>query len=224
MNRLEFEKIEPNNAANACVIWLHGLGANGFDFVPIVPELRFPAEHAVRFIFPHAPAIPVTINGGMVMPAWYDILSLDIDRKIDSEQIQASSDAVRQLIDDQIAAGLDSRNILIAGFSQGGAVAYQTALTYPKPLAGLMCLSTYFATHDSIELHDANRSCPVHVSHGVQDPVVPEILGQQACLHLESMGFAPEYHSYPMQHAVCPDQIVELSRWMQTVLPMQVTS
>ncbi len=173
--------------------------------------------------FPHAPAIPVTINGGMVMPAWYDILSLDIDRKIDQTQILASSEAVRQLIDDQIEAGIDSCNILMAGFSQGGAVAYQTALSYPRPLAGLMCLSTYFATHDTIQLHQANLECPIHVSHGLHDPVVPETLGQDACERLRNMGFEPQYHTYPMQHAVCADQITELSRWMQTVLPMPVT-
>ena len=211
-------ELEPDQNANATVIWLHGLGANGHDFEPIVPELQFPKEMAVRFIFPHAPSIPVTINGGMVMPAWYDILSMDIDRKIDHQQIQASASAIKALIDREIERGIDSWRIVLAGFSQGGAVAYEAALSYAKPLAGLMALSTYFATGETVQIASENQHLPIEIFHGTQDPVVPEILGQQAMRELTKKGFTPGYHTYPMQHAVCPEQISDISRWLQKIL------
>ncbi|NIB41451.1 carboxylesterase [Pseudomaricurvus alkylphenolicus] len=219
MNYLPCVEIEPRTPANAAVIWLHGLGASGDDFAPIVPELNLPEDLAVRFVFPHAPSIPVTINGGMVMPAWYDILSLDIDRKIDSQQILQSAAAVTDLIDREIERGIDSQRIIVAGFSQGGAVAYQAALSYPAQLAGLMALSTYFATSDSIELNAANQSLPMFVSHGTQDPVVPEMLGQRAVENLQEKGFEPDYKVYPMQHEVCLPQIRDIARWLQERLP-----
>ena len=215
MNYLSCIEIEPKSPANAAVIWLHGLGASGHDFAPIVPELNLPEDLAVRFIFPHAPAIPVTINGGMVMPAWYDILSLDIDRKIDERQILQSAAAVTDLIDREIERGIDSRRIILAGFSQGGAVAYQTALSYPAPLAGLMTMSTYFATESTIAINSANQALPVFVSHGTQDPVVPAILGQRAIESLQDKGLEPVYKTYPMQHEVCWPQIQDISRWLQ---------
>ena len=142
-------EIEPSAQATASVIWLHGLGASGHDFEPIVPELQLPADLAVRFIFPHAPQIPVTVNGGMVMPAWYDILAMDIDRKVDEAGVLASADAVDALIKQEIARGIPSERIIIAGFSQGGAVAYQAALRHPQPLAGLLTLSTYCLLYTS---------------------------------------------------------------------------
>jgi len=150
MTYLPCETIETSNNPDAAVIWLHGLGANGHDFVPIVPQLRLPSEFKVRFIFPHAPSIPVTINGGMVMPAWYDILSLEAGRKTNPDQIEASAAAVIALLERERSRGIASERIVLAGFSQGGAVVYQAALAYENRLAGLMAMSTYFPTHETV--------------------------------------------------------------------------
>ena len=200
------------------VIWLHGLGASGHDFEPIVPELGLSEDVGVRFIFPHAPRMPVTINGGYIMPAWYDILEMTLDRKVDVAQIAASAAAINELIDEQISAGIPSQNIIIAGFSQGGAVAYQTALTYDKPLAGLLTLSTYLATKDSLALSDANRNLNIAIHHGTQDPVVPVQLGQEAKAWLESKGYQPQFYSYPMAHQVCMPQLKIIGKWLNDVL------
>jgi phospholipase/carboxylesterase len=209
---------EPETPANAAVIWLHGLGADGSDFVPIIPELKLPATMAVRFLFPNAPSIPVTINGGYLMPAWYDITAMDIERKVDAGQLIESAEQVRLLIDREIDRGIPSDRIVLAGFSQGGAVAYQTALTHMYPLAGLLCLSTYFATGDTIRPNSANREIPIKICHGTQDPMVPVQLGKLAYQRLSDMGYAVDYSEYPMEHAVCPEEIREISRWLQQVL------
>ena len=160
---LKCVEIEPAGDATATVIWLHGLGASGHDFEPIVPELQLPAGLPVRFVFPHAPDIPVTVNGGMVMPAWYDILAMDIDRKVDEAGVLASADAVDALIEREIQRGIPAHRIVIAGFSQGGAVAYQAALRYPQKLAGLLTLSTYMAM--PVTPSAANASLPVMICH-----------------------------------------------------------
>ncbi|MFK8040821.1 alpha/beta hydrolase [Congregibacter sp.] len=209
---------EPPSSANAAVIWLHGLGADGNDFVPIIPELKLPAELAVRFVFPNAPSIPVTINNGYVMPAWYDITEIDIERKIDATQLIASAEKIRLLIDREIDRGIPSGRIVLAGFSQGGAVAYQTALTYMLPLAGLLCLSTYFATKDTITPNTANKQIPIKICHGTMDPVVPVGQGKIASERLSDMGYTVEYSDYPMEHAVCPQEIADVSQWLQKVL------
>lgn len=209
---------EPETAATAAVIWLHGLGADGTDFVPIIPELRLPSSMAVRFVFPNAPSIPVTINGGYVMPAWYDIKEMNIERKVDLDQLIASAEQIRLLIDREIDRGIPSERIVLAGFSQGGAVAYQAALTHMFPLAGLLCLSTYFATADSITPNGANRKIPIRICHGTRDPVVPVRLGKAAHQRLDAMGYAVGYSEYPMEHAVCPQEIADISRWLQKVL------
>ncbi|ROR97922.1 phospholipase/carboxylesterase [Sinobacterium caligoides] len=218
MSYLPCEIVDTQPEPDAAVIWLHGLGANGHDFVPIVPELQLPASMAVRFVFPHAPSIPITINGGMVMPAWYDILAMSLEREIDEQQILASSEAVRQLIEREISNGIASQRIVLAGFSQGGAVCYQTALSYDKPLAGLMTLSTYFATAKTIVPSAANRQLPIHIFHGSQDPMVPEAMGKHARAALEQLGYQPEYQTYPMEHAVHPREIADISAWLQRVL------
>lgn len=205
-------EIEPSAQATASVIWLHGLGASGHDFEPIVPELQLPADLAVRFIFPHAPQIPVTVNGGMVMPAWYDILAMDIDRKVDEAGVLASADAVDALIEQEIARGIPSERIIIAGFSQGGAVAYQAALRHPQPLAGLLTLSTYMAM--PVTPSNANASLPVMICHGSMDPMVPEQLGQRAAATLTELGYSPQYKSYPMEHMVCLEQIRDIGQWL----------
>ena len=211
-------EIEPVVAATASVLWLHGLGADGHDFEPIVPELRLPRDAAVRFVFPNAPSIPVTINGGMVMPAWYDILAMDIARRVDERQLLQSAAAVSLLVDREIERGIDSNRIVIAGFSQGGAVAYQLALSYPRPLAGLLVLSAYFPTARSIALHPANRVLPIQVCHGSLDPVVPEELGHQAHQTLLAMGYAAGYSTYPIGHSVCPEEIRDVAQWLQETL------
>jgi phospholipase/carboxylesterase len=210
--------IEPDLRARSTVILLHGLGADGNDFVPMVPQLQLPAEMAVRFLFPNAPSIPITINGGYVMPAWYDITEINIDRKIDAAQLIASAESIRQLVDREIDRGIPSERIVLAGFSQGGAVAYQTALTYMQPLAGLLCMSSYFATRETITPNSANRNLPVFICHGTMDPMVPERMGREAQLELTARGYEVEYKTYPMEHAVCAQEIKDISLWLQRVL------
>lgn len=207
-----------NKSIDKSVIWLHGLGANGHDFEPIVPELGLSSDMAVRFVFPHAPHIPVTINGGMVMPAWYDILEMSLDRKVDVAQIEKSAAAINDLIQREIEQGVNPENIVIAGFSQGGAVAYQVALTYPQRLAGLMALSTYLAVNDASKYSAINKDLPIKIDHGTQDPVVPVILGQRANDTLTKQGYPVDFNTYPMAHQVCLPQIKAIGPWLTKVL------
>ncbi len=223
MTYLPAIEIEPNDAANASVIWLHGLGASGDDFSPIVPALGLDKKPEcnglnIRYIFPHAPSIPVSINGGMSMPAWYDILSMDVERKINEAQFSQSCAQVTQLIEREIQRGVASDKIVIAGFSQGGAIAYQTALSFDKPLAGLMAMSTYIASRHAIKLQEVNKQLPISIYHGTQDNVVPEVLGQQALELLKGLGFTPSYKSYVMAHNVSPGQIKDISDFIAQAL------
>jgi len=203
---------------NASIIWLHGLGADGSDFAPIVPQLQLPEGVGVRYIFPNAPSIPVSINNGFVMPAWYDIKEMDIDRHVDEEQLRQSAAGVHALIDREIERGVDSSRIIVAGFSQGGAVSFEAGLSYAKPLAGIMALSTYFATAASIKVNPIHNGMPILICHGSMDPVVPEALGQKSVATLQGLGFTPEYRSYPMEHSLCPQQIVDIADWMGRTL------
>ncbi len=209
---------QPQLSVTASVIWLHGLGADGNDFAPLVPELRLPTDLSVRFIFPHAPQIPVTINAGYIMPAWYDILEMNLERKVDERQLIASAEAVQRLVEREIARGVASEKIILVGFSQGGAVAYHAGLTYEKSLAGLLILSSYFATHASASIHSANLHTPILIQHGNRDPIVNEVLGQRAYRLLQDRGCAVKYESYPMEHTVCMEQIASMSTWIQSVL------
>ena len=202
----------------ASVIWLHGLGADGNDFAPIVPQLNLSLDFGVRFIFPHAPAIPVTINSGYVMPAWYDIKQIDVDRHVDNEQLQESASRIHDLIDREIERGIQSTRIIVAGFSQGGAVSFEAALSYEQPLAGIMALSTYFATVGTIKINAIQQSIPILICHGEHDPVVSESLGKRSRASLEKLGFDPEYHSYPIEHSVCPQEIEDIGNWISRVL------
>ncbi|MCE8040103.1 alpha/beta fold hydrolase [Halomonas desiderata] len=212
--------IEPRSGrpADACVFILHGLGADGHDFEPLVPALTLKEGLDVRFILPHAPRLPVTINGGMVMPAWYDIYEMSLDRRVDTRQLVASAERIQALVQEQIDHGIDSRRIILAGFSQGGAVAYQAALSFPSPLGGLLAMSTYFATAETIELNEANRGLPIEIHHGSFDPVVPEALGKAAQQRLQSLEYPVNYRSYPMAHAVCPQQVGDIAAWLNARL------
>lgn len=213
MPQLKYIEVETQNNPTASVIWLHGLGASGHDFEPIVPEMHL--NTAVRFIFPHAPNRTVTVNGGMVMPAWYDIISVDIERVIDTQQIMESAEAVFELIEQEIERGIPSERIFVAGFSQGGAVAYEAALSHPKPLGGLIALSTYFATKKTVTQHPANKKMPIFIGHGVLDNVVIEMLGRQAEQDLSEAGYTPEYSTYPIPHSVCMDEISDIAKWLE---------
>lgn len=213
------EMESPNGAVvNASIIWLHGLGADGSDFAPLVPQLGLPDSFGIRFIFPNAPSIPVSINNGFVMPAWYDIKEVDIDRHVDEEQLKQSAAGVHALINREIERGVDSSRIIVAGFSQGGAVSYEAGLTYPKPLAGIMALSTYFATATSIKVNPIQNSIPILICHGSMDPVVSEALGLKSAATLKNLGLVPEYNSYPMEHSLCPQQIMDIAAWMSRIL------
>ncbi|MFT6924446.1 MAG: phospholipase/carboxylesterase [Psychromonas sp.] len=221
MTYLPCVEVQPKLTANAAVIWLHGLGADGHDFETIVPQLSLPEALAVRFIFPHAPSIPVTINGGLKMPAWYDILQMSIERQVDLSGLNSSAKKIQALIDREVERGIPADRIVIAGFSQGGAVAYQTALSYAKPLAGLLAMSTYFATKESIQISDANKHINIMIMHGSQDPVVDPSLGKQALSSLTEMGFQPSYKSYTMEHCVCGAQITDISAWLVKLLALK---
>lgn len=212
--------IEPRSGrpADACVFILHGLGADGHDFEPLVPALTLKEGLDVRFILPHAPRLPVTINGGMVMPAWYDIHEMSLDRRVDTRQLVSSAERIQALVQEQIDHGIDSRRIILAGFSQGGAVAYQAALSFPAPLGGLLAMSTYFATAETIELNEANRGLPIEIHHGSFDPVVPEALGKAAQQRLQALDYPVNYRSYPMAHAVCPQQVGDIAAWLNARL------
>ncbi|HEY1076401.1 MAG TPA: alpha/beta fold hydrolase [Fontimonas sp.] len=208
--------LEPATAATACVVWLHGLGADGYDFVPVVEALQLPPQAAIRFIFPHAAERPVTLNGGLEMRAWYDITGLSKESRDDEAGIRDSVADIREIIAEQIAAGIPSRRIIVAGFSQGGAIALHCALREPEPLGGLLALSTYLplqATLDS-ELSSANRQLPIMMAHGTQDPVVSYAWGENAAAVLRERGYTVDWRSYPMQHQVCEEQIADIRTWL----------
>lgn len=221
---LETIEVEHNPSAkkpDAAIIWLHGLGADGHDFESIVPQLRLPPSLAVRFIFPHAPIRPVTINMGYEMRSWYDILSMAEVREINPQQLQESCDQLEVLIEQEMSRGIPSERIIIAGFSQGGAVALTTVLSYEKPLAGIMALSTYLPLADKVaqDKSSANAKIPVFMGHGTQDPVVAHALGESTREQLKGWGYPVEWHEYAMPHAVCLEEIEDISAWLAKVLP-----
>ena len=214
------EVIEMNTGENPshAVIWLHGLGANADDFVDIVPLLNLPIDKPVRFIFPNAPQIPVTINGGYVMPAWYDILEMtELGRKLDQIGFDRTIQQINQLILRINGQGISTHNIFLAGFSQGGAVAYQAALTYPERLAGVIALSTYIADIVGLEhqFKPVQQQLPIFVSHGLKDDVVALDLGKQAFALVKQLGCDVVWHDYPMAHNVCAEQINDIGSWLR---------
>ena len=212
--------IEPVLAHRATIIWLHGLGADGHDFVPIVPELHLPQGLGVRFIFPHAPIRPVTINGGMSMRAWYDVKNTDLRREEDSVSIEDSANIIEQFIATEVNAGIAPEKIVLAGFSQGGAIALHTGLRHKSRLAGLLALSTYLPLPERCreETSSANKTVPIMMCHGTYDQVIPVSVGKQSRDFLEQEGYTISWHNYPMEHSVCIEEIQDAGAWLQTIL------
>jgi phospholipase/carboxylesterase len=217
---LETLEIETGPRPMAAVIWLHGLGADGHDFEPIVPELGLAATPAVRFVFPHAPMRAVTINGGAVMRAWYDILSLEGVRREDDAGVRASQASVEALIARETSRGIPAARLVLAGFSQGGAIALQTGLRHAERLAGIMALSTYvpLASTLAAEASAANRDVPIFMAHGRHDSLIPIERAMISREALRKAGYNVEWHDYPMEHAVCREEIDDIAAWLRRVL------
>ena len=220
MTQLDSIIIETNEQPDAAVIWLHGLGADGNDFVPIVEQLQLPSNFSVRFVFPHAPLRPITINQGYQMPGWYDISSLSIVDQEDEAGIKESSAILKQLCESQEADGIRSDRIIVAGFSQGGAIALHCGCRYQKPLAGIMALSTYMPLPQSLieEISESAIETPVFMAHGRQDDVVAYENGKQSLELLESNNIEVHWHEYDMGHAVCIEEIQHIRQWLTDLL------
>src|SRR5688572_2663178 len=219
---LEAIEVETGRNPAAAVVWLHGLGADGNDFVPIVNELDLAGAPAIRFVFPHAPVRPVTINNGMMMRAWYDVLFGDLEgssKRADERGVRESQAQVEALIEREAGRGIAPEKIVLAGFSQGGAVTLQTGLRYSKKLAGLMALSTYLPLAESLpkEAAPANRQTPIFMAHGAYDGVIPLVMGAGSMTLLTGMGHPVEWRQYPMQHSVCPQEIEDIGAWLRKV-------
>lgn len=217
-------QVETAPNPGAAVIWLHGLGADGHDFAGLVPELDLSACPAIRFIFPHAPAIPVTVNGGYVMPAWYDIFGTDLIDRQDAAGIRASAQAIAALIEREMARGIPAHRIVLAGFSQGCAMALHTGLRFPRALAGIMALSGYLplAEQFAAERSAANTHTPIFMAHGSQDPVVVPARGEASRDLLVKMGYPVQWHSYPMPHSLHPREVADISVFLGQVLAPEV--
>jgi phospholipase/carboxylesterase len=217
---LEALEVETAASPGAAVIWMHGLGADGYDFVDIVPALRLPAGLAVRFVFPHAPMRPVTINQGMVMRAWYDVRHDAGVRREDATGLRASQRQIEALIAREKARGVPARRLVLAGFSQGGAMALQTGLRHAERLAGIMALSCFLPQADTVgaEASPANRDVPVLLAHGTHDPVIPLARAREAREALTRLGYAVEWHEYPMPHSVSNEEIRDIAAWLGRVL------
>lgn len=209
-------EVEPETEARASIVWMHGLGADGHDFESIVPELGL-RDLGVRFVFPHAPSIPVTLNMGMLMPAWYDIKEIDLRRQHDEDGIRKSADDIEALIAREKERGVPAERIVVAGFSQGGAMALHVGLRHAESLAGILAMSTYLVCEDKVEseLSAANRETPIFQAHGTVDPMVPCDRGQAAHDRLIELGYTVEWHDYPMQHQVCMEEIQAASTWLR---------
>ncbi len=216
----ECVELETGAQPTASVIWLHGLGADGHDFEPIVPELKLPATLPVRFVFPHAPVRPVTLNNGMPMRAWFDIVKIGMHQTRDRDGMLASRAALEVLITRENACGIPAARIVLAGFSQGGAVALYTGLQYREKLAGIMALSTYLPVDEfPLQASEANHATSIFYAHGTQDPVVPLPLAVHTRDALTARGYVLEWHTYPMPHAVHPEEILHIRAWLLKVLP-----
>jgi phospholipase/carboxylesterase len=219
---LPAEEVETGATPTHSVIWMHGLGADGHDFVPIVGELGLEGL-AVRFVFPHAPLQPVTINGGYVMRAWYDIGYEDLSLREDEKGVRQSQHAIERLIEREKERGIPVGKIALAGFSQGGAISLQCGLRYPERLAGVLALSTYLPLPDKVdaERSDASRDLPILMLHGTEDPIVPLKLAQASCAKLLTLGYQVEWHEYEMPHSVCPEEIAQIGTWLRRMVEGQ---
>jgi phospholipase/carboxylesterase len=220
MSELDSIIIETQEQPDAAVIWLHGLGADGSDFVPVIDQLQLSSHLAIRFIFPHAPIRPITINQGYQMPGWYDISSLSIVEEEDESGIKESSAILKQICEEQEANGISSSRIVLAGFSQGGAIALHCGCRYPKPLAGIMALSTYLPLPKTLEgeISDQSIETPIFMAHGRQDDVVAYKYGKQSMALLEENNFEVYWHEYDMGHAVCQEEIHHIRQWLTEIL------
>lgn len=220
---LETIEVETKPKPDAAVIWLHGLGADGHDFEPIVPEIVRPGERAWRFVFPNAPVRPVTINGGMAMRAWYDLKGLDRRAAEDAAGFRDTDALVRQLIAKEVARGIPTSRVVLAGFSQGGAVSLYTVPRYPEKLAGVMALSCYLPRESTFlaERAPANDATPIFMAHGRADTVLTMSLGTQSRDFLKALGYAVEWHDYPMAHAVCAAEIADIREFLFRILPQK---
>ncbi len=220
--QLTLVTLDPPGPHDATVFWLHGLGADGNDFVPAIPYLDLPEKHGIRFVFPTAIPIPVTINGGMVMPAWYDIRDLDLDapERSDTDGLKGSVERVRRLIEEEVDAGVPSKRVVVAGFSQGGAVAFELALTHTTPFAGLVALSTYIVDRPRItrDRRDANAQLPILQCHGTYDPMVPVASGQSARDFVAGLGHDVAWHEYPIQHEVSAPELKRIGAFLTEAL------
>jgi phospholipase/carboxylesterase len=214
-------EVEPAAPADAAVVLLHGLGADGHDFEPIVPELRLPPAPAIRWVFPHAPIRPVTINAGARMRAWYDVAGFDHGVRQDVRGIRESAALARSLVEREVRRGVPAERVVLAGFSQGGAIALFAGLRHPERLAGILALSTYLPFPDSLaeEAHPANAATPIFLGHGSLDPIVPQGLGAASRDRLLERGYDVEWHTYPMPHSVCAEEIADLRAWLLRALP-----
>lgn len=212
-------EIPATSTPRYCIIWLHGLGADGHDFEGIVPELNIDHIEHIKFIFPNAPIQAVTINGGMQMRSWYDILEASLDREVAVDDIYQSSALLQQIIQGEIDKGIKSENILLTGFSQGGVIALHTALRYPQKLAGIMALSTYMPTTEQLktERAPANNTTPIFMAHGTMDPVVYPQIAKESFHRLKAMDYPISWHEYPMQHSLCLEEITDISHFINQV-------
>jgi phospholipase/carboxylesterase len=217
---LDSIELETSPNPTVSVIWLHGLGADGNDFVPIVHELDLRGCPAIRFVFPHAPTMPVTVNGGYVMRAWYDILGNDIVQRQDEAGLRKSQILVEQLIAREKSRGIAADRIVLAGFSQGCAMTLQTGLRHSEKLAGMLCLSGYLPIYDkaATERHPANQRTPIFIAHGRQDPIVPMQAATLSRDFLKTLGYDVEWHEYAMPHSVCPQEIADIGNWLKKIL------
>jgi phospholipase/carboxylesterase len=217
--QLSTVEIHPESEHKYSVIWLHGLGADGHDFEGLVPDLHLTAKAHIHFIFPEAPIQPVTINGGMSMRSWYDILEMSLDRKVDIGGIYQSASLIEPLIRQEINKGIPSNNILLTGFSQGGVIALHTGLRYPDQLAGIIALSTYLPTVEQLntERSAANNATPIFMAHGIIDPIVAVESGKAAFDKLKSMNYNIKWHDYLMEHSLCAEEIQHISMFINSI-------
>lgn len=220
MTELSCIEITPSQPALGSIIWLHGLGADGNDFVPIVQELQLPASLSLRFVFPNAPIMPVTINNGYRMPAWFDIVSMSIDQRIDQVGIHRSVKLLENLIEKEIKLGIPAEKIVLAGFSQGAVIALTTGLQYAKKLGGVLALSGYLPFAEQLvhaDITKINRATPIFIGHGTQDNVVPCALGQMGYELLNKHQYSVTWHSYSMPHSVCGSEIADIAKWLKAI-------